>query len=67
METFENEVENIFKEQDDTFIRAILENNPGLVRSDYSDALKTLELTVAANNSAELGQPIMVEQSMVEQ
>ena len=67
VETFENGVEDIFKEQDDTFIRAILENNPGLVRSDYSDALKTLELTVAANNSAELGQPIMVEQSMVEQ
>lgn len=59
-ETFEHGARDIFKEQDDTFIRAILDKNPGLVRSNYSDALKTLELTVAANHSAESGRPMML-------
>ena len=48
----------IFKEQDDTFIRAILENKPALIRSSYADALKSLEVTVAANESADTGLPV---------
>lgn len=57
-ESFANGTEDIFKEQDDTFIRAILENKPELVRSNYADALKSLELTVAANESADTGLPV---------
>jgi predicted dehydrogenase len=56
-----NEVPNIFQAQDNTFIRAILENDPSLVRSSYRDALKTLEVTVAANQSAASGQPVYLE------
>ncbi|TLS52417.1 Gfo/Idh/MocA family oxidoreductase [Paenibacillus antri] len=57
-ETFENDVADIFKAQDDTFIQAILANDPGLVRSSYADALKSLELTVAANVSAGTGRAV---------
>ncbi|WP_309119392.1 Gfo/Idh/MocA family oxidoreductase [Paenibacillus sp.] len=57
-ETFENDVADIFKAQDDAFIQAILANDPGLVRSSYADALKSLELTVAANASASTGRAV---------
>jgi predicted dehydrogenase len=56
-----NEIPNIFQAQDNTFIQAILENNPSLIRSDYSDALKSLEVTVAANRSAASGSPVHIE------
>jgi predicted dehydrogenase len=62
-ESFPNDEADIFKAQDDTFIRAILENNPQLVRSNYADALKSLELTMGANESADTGLPVILSKS----
>ncbi len=43
------------QEEDDTFIDAILANDPALVLSPYADACKSLELVLAANESIEKG------------
>ncbi len=40
------------------FIDAVIENNPNKVRSSYQDALKSLELGLAANESMESGKVI---------
>ena len=40
---------------DEAFVKAILNNDPSLIRSDYSDALKSLKMTMAANKSMETG------------
>ena len=45
---------------DDAFVQAILTKNPSLVRSDYTDGLKTCVITVAANESARTGRPVRV-------
>ncbi|MFP3895973.1 MAG: Gfo/Idh/MocA family protein [Anaerolineales bacterium] len=42
---------NIFEIEDTTFLRAITEDNPGLVRSPYADAVKTLAFCLAANKA----------------
>lgn len=43
---------------DKAFVEAILTNNPSLIRSDYADALKSLKMTMAANESMESGKVI---------
>lgn len=43
------------QECDDTFIQAILENDPSLVLSPYADAYRSLELTLAATESVRRG------------
>ncbi len=43
---------------DKAFVEAILTNDPSLIRSPYSDALKSLELGLAANKSMETGEVI---------
>lgn len=40
------------------FIRAIADQDSSLIKSDYNDGLKTLEVTLAANRSLEKHQPI---------
>ena len=45
---------------DDAFVQAILTKNPSLVRSDYTDGLKTCVITVAANESARTGRAVRV-------
>jgi len=41
--------------EDKAFIEAVKEGNPGKIRSSYGDALKTLELTLAANSALDNG------------
>lgn len=43
---------------DVAFVNAILNNDPSLIRSDYADALKSLKMTMAANESMETGKVI---------
>ncbi|MBM3215353.1 Gfo/Idh/MocA family oxidoreductase [Candidatus Poribacteria bacterium] len=45
---------------DDAFIQAIRTNDRSLVKSDYTDGLKTCLVTVAANQSAREGKPVRV-------
>ncbi len=46
---------------DRAFVDAILGDDPSLVRSSYDDAMKTLAVTLAANESARTGEPVAVE------
>ncbi len=44
--------------EDRAFIQAVKERNPDKVKSSYADALKTLELTLAANSALDKGRII---------
>ncbi|RAV20680.1 Gfo/Idh/MocA family protein [Paenibacillus contaminans] len=46
--------------QDKTFIRAVITGDSSLILSPYEDALKTVELTLAANDSAASGLPVNI-------
>ncbi|OUS75003.1 oxidoreductase [Paenibacillus sp. MY03] len=48
------------KTQDDAFIEAIRTGDRSLILSTYDDALKTVDVTLAANESALSGQPIVL-------
>ena len=39
--------------EDEIFVEAVKNNNPAKIKSDYSDGLKSLEVTLAANESME--------------
>jgi len=43
---------------DEAFIHAIRTGDRSVIRSDYDDALKTTEVTLGANQSAETGKPV---------
>ncbi|WP_134682610.1 Gfo/Idh/MocA family protein [Brevibacillus migulae] len=43
---------DMYKAQDDAFIQAVLTGNRGLVLAPYEEAAKTLQVTLAANESA---------------
>lgn len=58
--TFESEMD-FYEEQDNAFIEAIRSNKKERILSTYSDAVKTLAVTLAANHSAETGQPKQLE------
>jgi myo-inositol 2-dehydrogenase/D-chiro-inositol 1-dehydrogenase len=51
---------NIFEIEDAAFIEAVQTGDTSLVRSPYADAIKTLAFCLAANDSLESGQPIVV-------
>lgn len=51
---------DFYQEQDDSFIEAVRLNKRELILSSYSDAVKTLEATLASNKSAETGQPLFL-------
>jgi len=51
---------DIFEIEDDAFIQAVDSANRSLVLSPYSDAIKTLAFTLAANESMETGRPVQV-------
>lgn len=55
---FEGESVSAYKAQDDAFIEAIRSGDRSLIRSTYDDALKTAEVTLAANTSARTGMPV---------
>ncbi|MGD9519232.1 MAG: Gfo/Idh/MocA family protein, partial [Armatimonadota bacterium] len=42
---------NIFEIEDQAFLRAVEKQNPSLIKSDYADAFKTLQLTLAADRA----------------
>jgi len=57
----EREVGNDFLfETDRTFIEAIQKGDGSAIRSPYSDAVRSLELSIAANKSMETGQPVAI-------
>jgi myo-inositol 2-dehydrogenase / D-chiro-inositol 1-dehydrogenase len=43
---------DIFQVEDAAFLRAVAEKKPSLIKSSYADAMKTLAVTLAANESA---------------
>ena len=47
-----------YQAEDEAFIEAVKKNRPKIIRSTYSDALKTLKLTLAADSSLEKGRII---------
>lgn len=46
--------------QDESFINAVATGKPEGIRSSYADGVKTLAVTLAANESAATGQPVKV-------
>jgi predicted dehydrogenase len=50
--------EDIFETQDRLFLQAVRKNDPSLIRSTYPDAILTLQVTLAANESAKTGRPV---------
>jgi len=51
---------NIFEIEDNAFIDAVRLNDPSKILCPYSDALETLRVTLAANQSMETGEPVKV-------
>lgn len=49
---------DFYEEQDKAFIEAVLTGNRAVILSNYESGLNTLEVTLAANKSQELGKPI---------
>jgi myo-inositol 2-dehydrogenase/D-chiro-inositol 1-dehydrogenase len=49
---------DFYKAQDDAFIDAIVSRETNRILCPYEKALKTLEVTLAANESAQTGNPI---------
>lgn len=54
----ENFSDNAYLKQDQAFLEAVQTNDPSKIRSSYSDAVKTLRVTLAANESAATGEPV---------
>ena len=52
---------DFYKNLTNAFIDAIRSNDPSLVLATYEDGFKTLEVTLAANESAETGQPVTIQ------
>lgn len=49
---------DFYQMQDDAFIRAVETGDRSLILADYTQALRTLEVTLAANESAKTGQSV---------
>ncbi|MBA3662554.1 MAG: hypothetical protein H0W64_12600 [Gammaproteobacteria bacterium] len=47
---------NLLKSESEAFLTAISQNNPTLIRSHYPDAVKTLKVALAMNQSSALSQ-----------
>ncbi len=52
--------ENPYLLEDRTFIEAVQTGNPAAIRAPYVEAVKTLLVTLAANQSAQTGQTVIV-------
>jgi predicted dehydrogenase len=57
--TYNSDV-NMYLEQDKALIEAIATGNRSLILAPYEEALKTLEVTLAANESAKSGQSVFL-------
>ncbi|MFD0670756.1 Gfo/Idh/MocA family protein [Cohnella sp. GCM10027633] len=53
---------DFYKEQDEALIQAIIRQDRGLVLASYEEAMKTLEVTLGANESMRTGQPVSLTQ-----
>lgn len=51
---------DFYKVQDEAFIEAVITGNRSLVLCSYDDAMKTLEVTLAANESASKDLPVII-------
>ncbi|MDF2721981.1 MAG: oxidoreductase domain protein [Paenibacillus sp.] len=49
---------NASSTEDACFIKAVRENNPSYIKSDYADAMRTHDIVMAANESAASGLPV---------
>lgn len=52
--------DNIFGIEDAAFVQAVRDGDASLVKSDYPDAVKTLAVSIAANESIATGRPVSV-------
>ena len=50
-----------FAIEDAAFVNAVATGDPSALRSTYADAAKTLAISLAANESAETGEPIRLD------
>lgn len=57
-EHFEQNRDSIFEIEDAAFLEAVKTRNPSLIRSSYDDGVRTLAVTLAANESRIKGRPI---------
>jgi predicted dehydrogenase len=57
-EHFEEGGDGIFKKEDSVFLEAVRKHDPSLIRSSYSDAMRTLGVTLAANESCRRGRSV---------
>jgi len=55
---------DIFSIEDAAFVEAVRKGDPSGVMCSYSDGLKTIEVTLAANKSMDIGRPIKIRQSL---
>jgi len=55
------EEREIFPKEDAAFLKAVRENDQSAVKSSYPDAVKSLAISVAANESMEIGKPVPVD------
>ncbi|MEX3615585.1 Gfo/Idh/MocA family protein [Paenibacillus glucanolyticus] len=53
---------DFYKDLTTALIDAIRNQDPSLVLASYEDGFKTLEVTLAANESAETGKPVLIQQ-----
>lgn len=58
--TIKRDKGNFYKKQDDAFIQAVITGDRSLILAPYEEALRTLEVTLAANESAETGKPVIL-------
>jgi myo-inositol 2-dehydrogenase/D-chiro-inositol 1-dehydrogenase len=56
------ETANPYHTEDEVFLNAVRSGDRSSILSDYRDAVKTHQVTIAANQSAELGKPISLKE-----
>ena len=52
---------NIFAIEDDAFVQAIKSKDPSKLMATYRDGFKTMQVTLAANRSMEIGAPVSIQ------
>jgi len=52
--------DNAYYNEACAFVQAIREKNPALIKADYSEGVRTLAVTLAADESARTGKPVTV-------
>src|SRR5690606_1934250 len=58
--TYDGESGSAYQAQDEAFVEAIRTGDRSLILSTYDDALRTAEVTLAANESALTGIPVVM-------